>query len=60
MITQDKTKRQTTTLNPNYKCDTCGEPAMVVEADRFYSCPKCWLEKQGRKIKGLDHTGYYP
>lgn len=60
MVTLDKTKRQTTTLNPAYKCDDCGEPAMVVESDRFYSCPKCYLKKQGAKIKTLDHAGFYP
>ena len=49
-----------TTLNPDYRCDTCGEPAMVVELGRFYSCPKCYLKKQGQQIKGLDHAGYYP
>ncbi len=49
-----------TTLNPAYRCDDCGEPAMVVELDRFYSCPKCYLKKQGQQIKGLDHAGYYP
>ncbi len=49
-----------TTLNPAYPCDDCGEPAMVVELDRFYSCPKCYLKKQGQQIKGLDHSGYYP
>ena len=49
-----------TTLNPKYKCDTCGEPAMVVEMDRFFSCPDCYLKRLGNKIKGLDHAGYYP
>jgi hypothetical protein len=49
-----------TTLNPAYRCDDCGEPAMVVELDRFYSCPKCYLKKEGQQIKGLDHSGYYP
>ena len=49
-----------TTLNPAYRCNDCGEPAMVVEADRFFSCPKCYLKKQGQQIKGLDHAGYYP
>jgi len=49
-----------TTLNPKYKCDTCGEPAMVVEMDRFFSCPECYLKRLGKKIKGLDHAGYYP
>lgn len=57
MITQDKTKRQTTTLNPKYKCDTCGEPAMVVEMDRFFSCPECYIERLRDKLKGLDHAG---
>ena len=49
-----------TTLNPQYKCDTCGEPAMVVEMDKFFSCPECYLKRLGNKIKGLDHAGYYP
>ena len=48
-----------TTLNPKYKCDTCGEPAMVVEMDRFFSCPDCYLKRLGDKIKGLDHAGNY-
>ena len=52
--------KQKTTLNPEYKCDTCGEPAMVVEMDRFFSCPDCYLKRLGQKIKGLDHAGYYP
>jgi len=60
MVTQDKTKRQTTTLDPKYECDTCGEPAMVVELDRFFSCSDCYLKRLGKKIKGLDHAGYYP
>ena len=49
-----------TTLSRDYPCNTCGEPAMVVEQGRFYSCPKCYLKKQGHKIKALDHGGYYP
>jgi DNA-directed RNA polymerase subunit RPC12/RpoP len=49
-----------TTLNPAYRCDDCGEPAMVVELDRFFSCPECYLKRLGEKIKGLDHSGYYP
>jgi formylmethanofuran dehydrogenase subunit E len=48
-----------TTLNPDYRCDTCGEPAMVRELAGL-SCPKCYLKKQGQQIKGLDHAGYYP
>ena len=49
-----------TTLNPAYRCNDYGEPAMVVELDRFYSCPECYLKKQGQRILPLDHTGYYP
>ena len=49
-----------TTLNPAYRCDDCGEPAMVVELDRLFSCPECYLKRLGEKIKGLDHSGYYP
>jgi DNA-directed RNA polymerase subunit RPC12/RpoP len=52
--------KRKTTLNPDYSCDTCGEPAMVVEMDRFYSCPECYLQRLGNKIKRLDHAGYYP
>ena len=52
--------KRKTTLNPDYPCDTCGEPAMVVEMDRFFSCPDCYLKRLGQKIKGLDHVGYYP
>ena len=52
--------KQKTTLNPDYPCDTCGEPAMVVEMDRFFSCPDCYLKRLGEKIKTLDHAGYYP
>ena len=48
-----------TTLNPTYRCDGCGEPAMVRESVGL-SCPKCYLKKQGQQIKGLDHAGYYP
>jgi len=48
-----------TTLNPKYKCDTCGEPAMVVEMDRFFSCPECYLERLRDKIKVLDRAGNY-
>ena len=48
-----------TTLNPAYRCDDCGEPAMVYVDSLFY-CPKCYLKKQGQQIKGLDHAGYYP
>jgi len=52
--------KRKTTLNPDYPCDTCGRPAMMVELDRFFSCPECYLKKQGQQIKGLDHAGYYP
>tara|TARA_X000001388_G_scaffold31340_1_gene22230 strand:+ start:4717 stop:4926 length:210 start_codon:yes stop_codon:yes gene_type:complete len=48
-----------TTLNPKYKCDTCGEPAMVVEMDRFFSCPECYLERLRDKLKVLDRAGNY-
>ena len=47
------------TLNPQYKCDTCGEPAMVVELDRFFSCPDCYLERLRDKIKRLDRVKNY-
>ena len=47
------------TLNPKHPCDTCGEPAMVVELDRFFSCPECYLERLRDKIKGLDPTFNY-
>ena len=50
---------KSTTLNPAYRCDDCGEPAMVRELAGL-SCPKCYLKKQGQQIKGLDHAGYYP
>ena len=48
-----------TTLNPKHPCDTCGEPAMVVELDRFFSCPECYLERLRDKIKRLDPTFNY-
>jgi len=48
-----------TTLNPKYKCDTCGEPAMVVEMDRFFSCPECYLKRLRDKLKRLDRAGNY-
>jgi len=48
-----------TTLNPNFKCHRCGEPA-VVYVDRWLYCPACYLKKQGEKIKPLDHAGFYP
>jgi len=48
-----------TTLNPKYKCDTCGEPAMVVEMDRFFSCPDCYLKRLRDKLKVLDRAGNY-
>ena len=48
-----------TTLNPAYRCDDCGEPAMVYVDSLFY-CSKCYLKKEGQQIKGLDHSGYYP
>ena len=48
-----------TTLDPRFKCDDCGDTAMVY-VDRWLYCPKCYLKKQGAKIKSLDHTGFYP
>ena len=51
--------KRKTTLNPDYPCDTCGEPAMVVELDRFFSCPECYLERLRDKIKRLDLTFNY-
>jgi hypothetical protein len=48
-----------TTLSPDYPCDDCGEPSMVYVGKLFY-CPKCYLKKQGAKIKPLDHAGFYP
>lgn len=60
MSANNVSNKRKTTLNPEYPCDTCGEPAMVVELDRFYSCPECYLKRLGDKIKRLDHAGYYP
>jgi len=37
-----------TTLNPNFSCDHCGQPAMVKEDSRL-SCPECWLERQSKR-----------
>jgi len=51
--------KQKTTLNPDYPCDTCGEPAMVVEMDRFFSCPECYLERLRDKLKVLDRAFNY-
>ena len=51
--------KRKTTLNPDYPCDTCGEPAMVVEMDKFFSCPECYLERLRDKIKRLDPTFNY-
>ena len=48
-----------TTLNPEYACDTCGEPAMVVEMDKFFSCPECYLERLRDKLKVLDRVKNY-
>ena len=48
-----------TTLNPKFKCDTCGEPAMVVEMDRFFSCPECYIERLRDKLKVLDRAKNY-
>ena len=43
----------------DYPCDTCGEPAMVVELDRFFSCLECYLEVLCDKIKRLDRAKNY-
>jgi len=51
--------KQKTTLNPDYPCDTCGEPAMVVEMDKFFSCPECYIEKLRDKLKVLDRAKNY-
>ena len=51
--------KRKTTLNPDYSCDTCGEPAMVVEMDRFFSCPECYLKRLRDKLKVLDRAGNY-
>tara|TARA_R100001509_G_C4730369_1_gene169654 strand:+ start:217 stop:411 length:195 start_codon:yes stop_codon:yes gene_type:complete len=48
-----------TTLNPDYRCDECGEPAMTQEEDRL-RCPSCWLKEQGQRIKPIDRGGYRP
>jgi formylmethanofuran dehydrogenase subunit E len=48
-----------TTLNPAYRCDDCGEPAMTNE-NGLLSCPECYLKRQGQRILPLDHTGFYP
>ena len=50
---------KSTTLNLAYRCDDCGEPAMVRDGSRL-DCPVCWLKKRGQQIKQLDHTGFYP
>ena len=42
-----------------YHWDDCYEPAMVKTGGGLW-CPKCYLKKQGNKIKTLDHGGYYP
>ena len=48
-----------TTLNPKYRCDTCGEPAMVVEMDRLFSCPECYIERLRDKLKVLVRAANY-
>ena len=48
-----------TTLSSDYRCDDCGEPAMVYVGNLFY-CPKCYLKKEGQRILPLDHAGFYP
>ena len=50
---------KSTTLNLKYPCDTCGEPAMVVEMDRFFSCSDCYLERLRDKLKVLDRVKNY-
>ena len=50
---------KSTTLNLKYKCDTCGEPAMVVEMDKFFSCLECYLERLRDKLKVLDRAKNY-
>ena len=50
---------KSSTLKPQCKCDTCGEPAMVVELDRFFSCLECYLEMLCDKIKRLDRVKNY-
>jgi len=52
-------KAKQTTLSRDYLCDDCYEPAMVKTGGGLW-CPKCYLKKQGNKIKPLDHGGYYP
>jgi hypothetical protein len=52
-------KAKQTTLSRDYLCDDCHEPAMVKTGGGLW-CPKCYLKKQGNKIKPLDHGGYYP
>ena len=52
-------KKTKTTLSRDYPCYDCGEPSMVYVDSLFY-CPKCYLKKQGAKIKPLDHRGFYP
>jgi len=62
LLTNDKrgdTKTNRTTLSRDYLCDDCYEPAMVKTGGGLW-CPKCYLKKQGNKIKPLDHGGYYP
>ena len=61
-LTNDKhcdTMTNRTTLNPDYRCDNCGEPAMTKDGGQL-RCPSCWLREQGEKIKPLDRGGYYP
>lgn len=55
VLTNDKS----TTLNKNFLCGVCGEPAMT-EENRKLRCPSCWLKEKGQKINPLDHAGYYP
>ena len=52
-----------TTLNSDYRCDNCGEPAMTREQGHGkvkLRCPSCWLKEQAEKIKPIDRGGYYP
>lgn len=48
-----------TTLNPNYLCGVCAEPAMVYDGP-LLRCPKCWLREKGQQIKPIDRGGYRP
>ena len=51
--------KRKTTINPEYPCDTCGEPAMVVEMDKFFFCLECYVERLRDKLKVLDRAKNY-